>query len=208
MDEVNTTMPKLHISIVVAVTRKDAAIGNGGKLLVHISDDLKRFKALTKGHSVIMGRKTFESIGRPLPDRTNFVITHNPDFTAEGVIVVRSLEEAIEKASSLLPPSLEGGANGKNPHTSPLPLGSPRDFPSKGGHKKEQNEIFIIGGGEIYKQGLPYTDKLYLTIVDSDAEGDVFFPDWRKDFTKEVFREERFDEKTGLKYTWVDLERG
>ena len=78
-------------------------------------------------------------------------------------------------------------------------------------------EIFIIGGGEIYRQALPYTDKLYLTIVESDAKGDVFFPtragpsgrsyDWREDFTKEVFREERFDDKTGLKYTWVDLER-
>ncbi|KKW10368.1 MAG: Dihydrofolate reductase [Parcubacteria group bacterium GW2011_GWA2_49_9] len=203
-------MQKSKISIVVAVTGKNAAIGNGGKLLVRISEDLKRFKTLTKGHPVIMGRKTFESIGRPLPERTNFVVTRNPDFRAEGVVVVNSLEEALQKAASLLPPSLEGGleggANGKHPYTSPLSLGSPKDFPSEEG--QGQNEIFIIGGGEIYKQGLPYTDKLYLTLVESDAEGDVFFPDWRKDFTKETFREERFDEKTGLKYTWVDLERG
>ena len=68
-------------------------------------------------------------------------------------------------------------------------------------------EIFVIGGGEIYRQALPFTDKLYLTVVESDAEGDVFFPDWRADFTKETFREERLDEKTGLTYTWVDLER-
>ena len=197
-----TVMEKPRINIVVAVTRKNAAIGNGGKLLVHISDDLKRFKALTLGHPVIMGRKTFESIGRPLPDRTNFVITRNPDFKAEGCIVVSSLEEAIEKASSFLPPPLEGGVKGGEEH----PFASPtRHFPSKEGQRKD--EIFIIGGGEIYKQGLPYTDKLYLTLVESDAEGDVFFPDWRKDFTKETFREERFDEKTGLKYTWVDLER-
>jgi dihydrofolate reductase len=159
------------ISIVVAVTKKDAAIGNGGELLHHISDDLKRFKNLTMGHPLIFGRKTFESIGRPLPGRTNIIITRNPDFEAPGCIVVPSLEKAIEEAGKI------------------------------------DNEIFIGGGGEIYKQALPITDKLYLTIVESDAEGNIFFPDWRKDFAKENFREERVDEKTGLKYTWVDLER-
>ncbi len=178
------TRPK--ISIVVAITRKDAAIGNGGKLLFRISDDLKRFKAITKGHPVIMGRKTFESIGRPLPDRTNFVITRNPGYHADGVIIVRSLEEAIAKAEE----------------TERLNLKSGERF-----NLKDRGEIFVIGGGEIYKQELPFADKLYLTLVESDAEGDVFFPDWRKEFTKEVFREERFDEKTGLKYTWIDLER-
>ena len=155
----------------MAVTKKDAAIGNGGELLHHISDDLKRFKALTMGHPLIFGRKTFESIGRPLPGRTNIIITRNPDFEAPGCIVVPSLEKAIEEA-----------------------------------HKID-TEIFIGGGGEIYKQALPLTDKLYLTIVESEAEGNIFFPDWRQDFTKENFREERVDEKTGLKYTWVDLER-
>ncbi len=164
-------MTKPKISIVVAVTRKNAAVGNGGKLLFHISDDLKRFKALTSGHPVIMGRKTFESIGHPLPLRTNIVITRNPNFAAEGVVVISSLEEAIKKAGEI------------------------------------DSEIFIIGGGEIYAQALPLTDKLYLTLVESERVGDVFFPDWRKDFTKETFREERLDEKTGLKYTWVDLER-
>lgn len=174
---------KSNISIVVAVTRKDAAIGNGGKLLFHISDDLKRFKALTKGHPVIMGRKTFESIGRPLPERTNIVITRNPNFRAKGITVAGSLDEALKKATTPLPPLLNQGGVG-------------------GG-----DEIFIIGGGEIYAQALPLCEKLLLTIVESDAEGDVFFPDWRKDFTKETFREERFDEKTGLKYVWSDLER-
>ena len=70
------------------------------------------------------------------------------------------------------------------------------------------SEVFIGGGGEIYRQALPFTNKLYLTIVDSELEGNVFFPDWRNDFTKEVFKEERFDEQTGLKYTWIDLEKG
>ncbi len=164
-------MKRPHVSIVVAVTSKNFAIGNGGKLLVHISDDLKRFKAITWGHPIIWGRKTYESIGHPLPERTNIIITRNPDFKAEGCMVVPSLEEALKKAGEL------------------------------------DSEIFIGGGGEIYKQALPYVNKLYLTIVESDAEGDVFFPDWRKDFTKETFREERTDEKTGLKYTWIDMER-
>src|SRR3990167_6512069 len=92
---------KPKISIVVAVTKKDAAIGNGGKLLFHISDDLKRFKALTVGHPVIMGRKTFESIGHSLPERANIIVTRNPDFNAEGVMLASSVEEAIEMAGKL-----------------------------------------------------------------------------------------------------------
>jgi dihydrofolate reductase len=162
---------KANVNIVVAVTRKNAAIGNGKELLFRISDDLKRFKELTTGHPLIFGRKTFESIGRPLPNRTNIIITRNTDFKAEGCIVVSSLEEAVQKAAEI------------------------------------DSEIFIGGGGEIYKQAFPIAQKLYLTIVDSDAEGNIFFPDWTKDFTKETFREERYDEKTGLKYTWINLER-
>ena len=164
-------MTKPIISIVVAVTHKNLAIGNGDKLLVYISDDLKRFKSLTLGHPIIMGRKTFESIGKALPGRTNIVITRNPEFRAEGCLVASSLDEAISKASEI------------------------------------DKEVFVIGGGEIYKQAFPKADKIYLTLVESDAEGNIFFPDWRNDFKKESFREERFDEKTGLKYTWIDLER-
>ena len=161
-----------HINIIVSVTHKNFAIGkNSEELLFRISDDLKRFKALTMGHPILMGRKTCESIGHPLPGRTNIVITRNPEFKAEGCLTANSLEEGLRKAREL------------------------------------DNEIFVIGGGEIYKQAFPYARKLYLTIVESDADGEVFFPDWRNDFKKETFREERLDEKSGLKYTWVDLER-
>ena len=207
-------MQKPKISIIVAITRKDAAIGNGGKLLFHISDDLKRFKALTSDHPVIMGRKTFESIGRPLPERTNIVITRNTEFRAEGVLLASSLEDAIQKASSLNSPLIKGvpSRRGGGCNIPPADLPAPTLRQAGNGSAPfskgdSTNEIFIIGGGEIYRQALPYTDKLYLTIVESDASGDVFFSDWREDFTKETFREERFDEKTGLKYTWVDLER-
>lgn len=191
---------KPKISIVVAVTSKHRCIGNDGKLLVHISDDLKRFKAITVGHPVIMGRKTFESIGHPLPERVNIVITRNPHFKAEGVIVVNSIGDAVEKAS--FPSSIPRGEI-----ESSRQRGPESQTPPQSSSLKEEEEIFIIGGGEIYKQALPLVDKLYLTLIESDAEGDAIFPDWRKDFTKETHREERFDEKTGLKYTWIDLER-
>jgi dihydrofolate reductase len=151
--------------------KKLGAIGKGPELLVRISDDLKRFKAITTGHTVIMGRKTYESIGRPLPNRTNIVISRNADFKPDGMIVCASLEEALKKSREI-----------------------------------EKGEIFIIGGGEIYKQALPFTDKLYLTLFKTEKEGDVFFPDY-SEFTKETFREERVDEKTGIAYAWTDLER-
>jgi dihydrofolate reductase len=153
----------------IAALGKNNLIGRTDGLVWRIPEDLKRFKALTMGHPVIMGRKTYDSIGRALPGRTNIVITKNKDFSAEGCIVANSVDEAIEKAK-------EAG----------------------------EGEIFIIGGGEIYKQALPYTDKLYLTLVKDSQDGNVFFPDY-SDFTKETFREER--EYKGLKYSWVDLER-
>src|SRR4051812_18739461 len=117
-------MTKPQISIVVGIIEKTRAIGLGSELLVRNSDDLKRFKMLTTGHTVIMGRKTYESIGRPLPNRTSIVITRNPDFKVGGVIVCTSLEDAIEKAKEI-----------------------------------EKEEVFVIGGGEIYTQALPFTDK-------------------------------------------------
>lgn len=168
----STATPRPNISIVVAITDRKRSIGKNGDLLVRISDDLKRFKVLTMGHPIIMGRKTYESIGRPLPGRTNIVITRNKEFKPEGASVCSNIEEAIEKASA-----------------------------SDGG-----GESFVIGGGEIYAQGLPFTNKIYLTLVESGTEGDVFFPDY-SEFKNTLKREDRVDEKTGLKYSWVDLER-
>ncbi len=154
-------------------------LGKDNQLLWHIPDDLKRFKQLTLGHPIIMGRKTFESIiaslGKPLPGRTNIVVTRDPTFPARfhlaGVVVASSIEEAIEKAKQ-----------------------------APGG-----DEIFIGGGGEIYRQALPLVDKLYLTLIDDDKEGDSYFPAYESEFTKKVFEEER--EYEGLKYRWVDVER-
>lgn len=148
-----------RICAVVAIG-KNRELGKEGKLLWHIPDDLKRFKRLTYGHPVIMGRKTFESIvgylGKPLPDRTNIVVTHSIDLVGRyaGVIAAHSLEEAIEKAKAL-----------------------------------DAEEIHIGGGAQIYEQALPYIDKLCLTLIDAEAEADSFFPPYASQFTKKVFEE-------------------
>lgn len=171
------TQTKPKVGIVVGIAGKNMAIGNGGKLLVHISDDLKRFKSLTLGHAIILGRKTYESIGKALPGRQNFIVTRKTDLIVPDAIVCGSFEEAMEKANA-------------------WEMASPN----------ENKEIFLVGGSEIYAQGLPFTDKIYLTIVKAELEGDVVFPVY-PEFTKETFKEERFDEKTGLHYTWIDLTR-
>ena len=170
-------MKKPQISIVVAIGRGrkwNGALGKDGKLLWHIPEDLKRFKAITLGHPIIMGRKTFESIiamiGKPLPDRTNIVVTRDPSWSYGDVIVAHSLEEAIAEAKKL-----------------------------------DHEEIFIGGGGEIYKAALPYVDKLYLTLIDDDKEGDSYFPPYEDQFTENVF--EKTCEWNGLKYTWIDMVR-
>lgn len=169
---------KNKIVAVVAMGRS-RELGKDNKLLWHIPDDLKRFKRLTKGHPIITGRKTFESIvgyiGGPLPDRTNIVVTRNPQFDTSNyeskALIAGSLEEAIEIAKKQL------GAD----------------------------EIHIGGGAELYKQALPMIDRLYLTLIDAEGDADSFFPSYEGDFTKKVFEEEH--EWRGLKYTWIDLER-
>lgn len=160
-------MKRPIISIVVAIAEKNRAIGKDNKLPWHIPEDLKRFKEITTGHPIIMGRRTYESIGRPLPNRTNIIVTKNKDFRAENCVVVNSLEEAIKKASEI-----------------------------------DQEEIYIIGGGEIFKQALPYTDKLYLTLVQGDIEGDVFFPEY-SEFNKTISQSSH--ESNGYSYTFIDL---
>lgn len=129
-----------NISIIVAVAENNA-IGKDNKLLWHISDDLKRFKKLTTGHIVIMGKKTFDSLPNgALPNRTNIVITDDINDKFEDCIMAYSIEDALDKSD-------------------------------------DNKEIFIIGGGSIYKQFLKYANKLYLTKVHKSFEGDVFFPE-------------------------------
>lgn len=142
----------MRISLIVAAAR-NGVIGRGGGLAWKISDDLKRFRQLTLGHPVIMGRKTFESIGRPLPGRTNIVISRSMG-EAQGVIVVRTIEEALAAA--------KGAAT-----------------------RHGVDEAFVIGGAEIYTRMLDCADRIHLTEVDADVQGDAFMPridpaDWER----------------------------
>ncbi|MBQ0156728.1 MAG: dihydrofolate reductase [Bacteroidales bacterium] len=160
----------MEISIIVA-TSKNHVIGRDGGIPWHLSADLKRFKALTTGHPIVMGRRTFDSIGRPLPGRRNIVITRSVD-KIEGCDVVKSVEDILNDAS----------LNG---------------------------EVFILGGGEIYKQFLPYAKKVCLTEVDAEiADGDTFFPELNPMEWMEVNRESHeADEKNDFNYSFVDYVR-
>lgn len=142
------------LSLIVAMS-ENRVIGVDNRLPWHIPEDLKRFKKITSGHAIIMGRKTFESIGKPLPNRTNIVITRNKDYLVEGVVTCFSLREAVEWA----------------------------------GRAPGSEEIFIIGGGEIFKEALPKAGRIYLTEVQWPFEGDAFFPAFEESAFREVSRE-------------------
>lgn len=134
----------VKVAMIVAMAA-DQVIGRNNQLPWHLPDDLRYFKAKTIGKPVIMGRKTYESIGRPLPGRTNIVVTHNQSFVAEGVRVVFSVEQAIAEAESVA-------------------------------RTDGVNEIMVIGGAGLYEQCLPKTQRMYITEVDVEVDGDAFFP--------------------------------
>lgn len=157
------------VSIIVAIA-ENGVIGDKNALLWNIKEDMRRFRTTTTGHPVIMGRKTFESIGRALPKRTNVVITRG-EGTFEGCEVAHSLEEAVAM------------------------------FP-------QDEEVFIIGGAQIYRQAMPLADRLYLTIVHRSYEGDTSFPEieyseWREFSREEFARGEEYDGA----FTFIDLAR-
>ena len=155
------------ISLIAAIG-KNNVIGVDNKLPWKLSADLKRFKAITSGKPVIMGRKTFESIGRPLPNRKNIIITGDKNYNADGCVVVHSSEEALNSA-------------------------------------KGSEEIMIIGGEQIFREFLPKANRMYLTIIDKDFEGDAYFPKYNEDEWQEVSREENND--GGMNYSFVNLKR-
>ncbi|HLD64265.1 MAG TPA: dihydrofolate reductase [Candidatus Peribacteraceae bacterium] len=134
------------LSLIVAASENNV-IGRGKDLPWSLPDDLKFYRQKTFKHPIIMGRRTHEAIGRVLPDRTNIVVTRQPDYKAEGCIVVTSLQEAMKKAGAA------ADADG-------------------------QDEIFVIGGGGIFKEALSLADRMYITRVHANVEGDAFFPDF------------------------------
>lgn len=147
----------ITLSIIVAMAN-NRAIGKDNQLLWHLPEDLQYFKRTTMGKPMVMGRKTFESIGRPLPGRLNIVITRQHDWQHEGVKVVHSIDDALRLAEAQ---SLIDG----------------------------MNEVMVIGGAEIYKTALPQADKLYVTRVDAEIDGDAFFPEIDPTIWQETNRE-------------------
>ena len=159
------------INVIVAKASNNV-IGAKNELIWHLPNDLKHFKNLTSGHPIIMGRKTFESLGRPLPNRTNIVITRDKNWQAENVEKEFSLEKAIESA------------------------------------KKINEDIYIIGGGNIYKQAMEFADVLYITEVHHEFEGDTYFPEIDEEIWEEVDRENFMkDEKHSYAYSYVTYKR-
>lgn len=147
-------------------------IGKGNDLPWHISADLKHFKAITQGGVVVMGRKTLESMSRALPNRVNWVITRDQNWHFDGVKVAHSLEDALQQATLDV-------ANSTQPTC-----------------------IFIIGGGEIFKQSIDIADRLELTHVELDVQGDTHYPAIPEHFNK-VAAEQHIDDKTGIAFEFA-----
>ena len=160
------------ITIIAAIATNNA-LGKNNDLIWHLPADLKRFKKLTSGHHILMGRNTFESIGKPLPNRTTIIITRNKDYFKEGCLIAYSLEEALELA-------------------------------------KTDDEIFIIGGAQIYDYALQndFADALEITLVHHSFEADAFFPQIDTHIWKEVKREDhKADENNKFDYSFLRFEK-
>ena len=158
-------MRKISIIVAMATNR---VIGINNSLPWHISDDLKRFKQLTTGHTIIMGRKTYESIGKALPNRTNIVVSRQKKIHYPDVIMCDSIEDAIIQVDDM-------------------------------------HDIFIIGGAQIYEQALPFANHMFVTHVDREIHGDVFFPEYNEKQWKIISIESRQTE-SGLPYRFVHYE--
>jgi dihydrofolate reductase len=166
-----TKKKKMNISLVVAVA-ENGVIGKDNNLLWKLSADLKRFKNITSNHYILLGRKTFESIEKPLPNRTSLIISRNFECDFENCFVFKTINEAIVFAA-----------------------------------EKDQEEIFVIGGGEIYSQTLPLANRIHLTLVHTEIEGDTYFDydesNWKVKHKQIILK----DEKNEFDSTYLILER-
>ncbi len=159
------------ISIIVAIAR-NYAIGRNNDLLWHLPADLKRFKQITSGKCVVMGKKTWESLPiKPLPGRKNIIITDNPDDCFNCSFTANSINDAIKQCS-------------------------------------DSGEVFVIGGGSVYRQFMDIADRLYITWVDRDYEADTFFPEISADIWEPIATsDDHFDETNGFTYRYVTYQR-
>jgi dihydrofolate reductase len=156
------------LSLIVALA-KNNVIGINNTLPWHLPEDLKRFRALTMGHHIIMGRKTYESLGRLLPGRTTVIVTRNKDYKLEGALIAHSLPAAVALC-------------------------------------KNDDEVFVIGGAELYQDGLKLADKLYITEVESAVQGDAFFPELDLSLWQETLREAHTSAQ-GLPFSYITYTR-
>lgn len=167
-------MTSLRLSIIVAMG-KNRVIGQNNKLPWHLPADLKYFKCLTMGHPIVMGRKTYESIGRPLPGRANIIITRQTSFEATGATVVNSIEDALRVCEEI---------------------------------STMNSETFIIGGEKLYQQTLKLCQRMYVTEIQKDFEGDTYFPEFTPNDWEETQRDKHFsDSDANLEYHFVILDR-
>jgi len=157
-----------YLSIIAAVAR-NRVIGINNTLPWHLPEDLKRFRALTMGHHIIMGRKTYESLGRLLPGRTTVIVSRSKDYAVLGALVADSLDAALTLCG-------------------------------------DDTEVFVIGGAELYLAAIQRADRLYLTEIDRDFDGDTFFPDVDRANWHETARESHTSD-AGLPYHYLTLEK-
>ena len=156
------------VSAIAAMT-KNRVIGKNNQIPWYLPADLKYFKKTTINHHVIMGRKCFESVGKPLPKRTNIILTRNPYYVGNGIITTNSKQEALEIA-----------------------------------HANGEEEVFILGGGEIYDMYMTDVDKIYLTILDTELDGDVFFPEFDlTEWNLESEEKHQADDRNPYDYTFL-----
>jgi dihydrofolate reductase len=160
----------VRVSLIAAMA-ENRVIGVNNTLPWRLPADLRHFRLITTGHHVIMGRRNYESIGKPLPNRTNIVVTRNPSYRAPGCLVKHSFEDALAAAA-------------------------------------DDPEIFVIGGAEIYRQALGHADRLYLTLVHAQVQGDTYFPQFDEMHWQEVSRERHEpDEKNPHACTFLVYDR-
>lgn len=157
-----------RLSLIVAMAR-NRVIGIENRLPWHLPEDLKHFKNLTMGHHIIMGRKTYESIGRPLPGRTTVIVSRDPGYTMAGCLVAHSLDAAVRMS--------EG-----------------------------DDEVFFVGGSSLYEQAMPLAERLYITEIQADYEGDAHFPEIDRTVWHETARQQQVSQ-AGLGYDFVSYER-
>lgn len=160
----------MTISIIAAIA-KNNVIGNNNRLPWHLPSDMRRFRKITMDKAIIMGQKTFESIGKPLAGRFNIILSKDPNLKIDKCMVVNSIEKALEKS-------------------------------------KNFSEIMVCGGASVYKQFLPLANKMYLTLINAEFEGDAYFPDFSWQEWQEIERIDNFaDEENSYDYTFLTLIR-